>query len=130
MNENEISNLIRLETSKKGGILWRNNCGVFFDATGRPVRYGLNNESKKINSHMKSSDLIGIQPIIITEKDYGKVYGVFTAIEVKNDKWSFNTANKKEVAQSKFLEQIQKLGGIAYFSNSKEQFTYDGKKIK
>jgi len=130
MNETEITNLIRLEASRKGGVLWRNNCGVFFDATGRPVRYGLNNESKKINTLMKSSDLVGIQPRIITEEDYGKVYGLFTAVEVKKENWKFNIKNKHEAAQARFLRLIYGLGGVAYFTDGGKRFDFEGKEIK
>ena len=39
--------------------MWRNNVGVLVDATGRPLRYGLANDSKALNTVLKSGDLIG-----------------------------------------------------------------------
>jgi hypothetical protein len=102
-------NLIRIEASKHGAILWRNNSGAMPDATGRWVRYGLANDSKLINSRVKSSDLIGITK-----------NGRFLAIEVKKSGWRY-TGTKAEVAQKRFLDLVNKKGGVAFFcDNSKK----------
>ena len=66
-DEEQIKQEIRLAAGEHPDItLWRNNSGAFKDQTGRMVRFGLGNDSAKINKHMKSSDLIGFQTITIT----------------------------------------------------------------
>ena len=52
---------IRLEAAKQGILLWRNNVGAVKTSDGRMIRFGLANDSHKMNQHIKSSDLIGIQ---------------------------------------------------------------------
>lgn len=59
MTESDVQNLVRLEYARRGWHLWRNNVGVLIDAKGRPVRYGLANDSKALNAVLKSGDLIG-----------------------------------------------------------------------
>ena len=55
---------VLLEAPRVGARLWRNNVGACEDKTGRIIRYGLANESKQQNAICKSSDLIGIKPIL------------------------------------------------------------------
>lgn len=86
MKESNIQQLIRLEASKLGCTLWRNNSGMLPDARGIPVRYGLCNGS---------SDLIGIYQ------------GRFVAIEVKQPK------KKPTEAQINFIYFVRNKGGIA-----------------
>lgn len=117
MSEASIQQRLRLWASKRGVRLWRNNVGVLKDERGVPVRYGLANESKAMNQNIKSSDLIGITPVTVTPDMVGKTLGVFTAYECKAEDWSYR-ANKREIAQLKWLELIQSLGGIAQFINS------------
>ena len=114
--ERDIINTIRLKASEYGVVLWRNNIGVAMDGYGRAVRYGLANESSRLNSVIKSSDLIGITPVFINEQMVGKQLGVFTAIEVKLPGWCYNPNNDREVAQNRFIEIIKRKGGIAFFS--------------
>lgn len=52
-NEATVQSLVRLEASRKGCRLWRNNVGVLQDINGRPVRYGLANDSKQLNENFK-----------------------------------------------------------------------------
>ena len=97
-------NNVRLLASQAGARLWRNNVGVLKDERGVPVRYGLANESSKINSVLKSSDLVGIS-----------ADGQFMAREVKAPGWYY-TGTKRESAQLNFIELINKLGGDAKFT--------------
>lgn len=46
--EDAAQQAIRVEASKKGMRLWRNNVGACQDHTGRFIRYGLANDSKKL----------------------------------------------------------------------------------
>ena len=55
------SSAIRLEATAKGVRLFRNNVGALPSSEGQLVRYGLANESKRMNQHLKSSDFIGIR---------------------------------------------------------------------
>jgi hypothetical protein len=86
MKESNIQQLIRLEASRLGCILWRNNTGMLRNDKGTPVRYGLCEGS---------SDLIGIYK------------GRFVAIEVKQPK------KKPTCAQINFLLQVRENGGIS-----------------
>jgi hypothetical protein len=115
-SEAAISNTVRLEASYKGGRLWRNNVGACEDKRGRLIRYGLANDSKVLNKVLKSSDLIGINPVLITYDMVGSTIGQFVAREVKSGDWSFSFTDREE-AQMNFLELVISLGGDACFCN-------------
>jgi len=106
---------IRLEASRRGLYLWRNNSGALYDKDGRLVRYGLGNESSKLNKEIKSSDLIGLFPYIIRPQDVGRTVGIFTAIEVKAPGWRA-PSNPREEAQARFIALVEKLGGFGQFA--------------
>jgi len=110
-----VQQAIRLESSRRGMRLWRNNNGACVDDTGRLVRYGLGNDSSKVNSYIKSSDLIGITPVQVN----GRTLGIFTAIEVKRGGWKFK-GTAREKAQLAWLELVTVLGGIGKFAASVE----------
>ncbi len=116
-SEAAIQNLVRLEASSKGLRVWRNNVGVLMDERGIPVRYGLANDSKQMNTHIKSSDLIGIRPVRILPCMVGSVIGQFVAREVKRANWKY-TGTARELAQLRYLELVVSLGGDGAFANS------------
>ena len=89
MTETDIQNLIKLEASRLGIRLWRNNVGALFDSNGRCLRYGLANDSASLNAVIKSSDLIGIN-------------------------WIYKNTDR-EKAQKAFIDLINSLGGDAMF---------------
>jgi hypothetical protein len=95
------------------GRLWRNNVGVLFDERGTPIRYGLANDSRRVNEKIKSSDLIGITPLTFG----GVTVGVFTAIEAKRSSWKYK-GTARETAQLKYLNLVRGLGGIGTFAAS------------
>ena len=99
----------RLTAAKRGARLWRNNVGVAQDDSGRVIRYGLANESAQMNRIIKSSDLIGITPVICP---CGHRYGVFTAEECKAPGWHLTPGDKRGQAQAAFIRLIISLGGI------------------
>lgn len=116
-SEAAVQNEIRLEASKAGLRLWRNNVGAIKDERGVPVRYGLCNDNAQLNASLKSSDLIGIRPVLIQPHHVGTVIGQFVAREVKAPTWRY-TATTREMAQLRFLELVTSLGGDACFANS------------
>lgn len=116
--EGVVQSKIRLEASKKGMRLFRNNVGVALDENGiRCLRYGLANDSAKLNEIIKSSDLIGIRKVLITEEMVGCVIGQFVAREIKRGGWVYS-ATERERAQLNFLELILSFGGDAGFATS------------
>lgn len=105
---------VRLEAPRKGVMLWRNNTGAMQDATGRVVRYGLCNDSKALNEKIKSGDLVGIRPIMISPDMIGYTFGQFVSREVKAPGWHF-TGTDRETAQLKWIQLIASRGGDAAF---------------
>lgn len=116
LSEKELQNIIRLEASRKGIHLWRNNSGAAYMRDGRLLRYGLANDSGILNESIKSSDLVGIKPVIITENMIGRMIGQFISVEIKNSEWRY-TGTKPEIAQKRWIDLIISLGGEAGFIN-------------
>jgi len=114
-SEAAVQNRIRLEASRVGARVWRNNVGAMLTEDGSFVRYGLANDSQQMNARIKSSDLIGLKPVLITPEHIGQVLGVFVAREVKPGGWRY-TGTPRELAQLRFLELVASLGGDACFA--------------
>jgi hypothetical protein len=113
-SETGVQKRERLRAAHAGGILWRNNVGVLTNDRGTPVRYGLANDSKAMNKKIKSSDLIGITPIVVTPAMVGTRVGIFTAKETKAPGWHY-TGTEREQAQCKYLDIVIAAGGIGGF---------------
>lgn len=116
MKENPVAQRVQLEWANLGGLPMRNNVGACEDATGRFIRYGLMNESAKMNAQIKSSDYIGITPTLITPQMVGYYLGVFTAIETKASDWKFSQADQRAVAQARFHDIVRAHCGFAGFA--------------
>lgn len=116
-----------IEAPSKGVFLWRNNVGAgslykdtdLCDACRmstqhkkRPVRWGLANDSPKVNKVIKSADLIGIRPILITADMVGKRVGQFVSRECKREDWTY-TGDERELAQLAWATIINDNGGDA-----------------
>ena len=106
---------IRLEASELGARLWRNNVGATYTPNGQFIRYGLANDSAATNKTIKSADLIGIRPILITPQHVGLTIGQFVSREVKAPNWRYS-GNERELAQLRWAELILSLGGDACFT--------------
>lgn len=106
---------IRLEASEVGARLWRNNVGATYTPNGQFIRYGLANDSPATNKNIKSADLIGIRPILITPDHVGQIIGQFISREVKAPNWRYS-GNERELAQLRWAELILSLGGDACFT--------------
>ena len=126
ISEAAVQQRIRLGAFKRGDALWRNNNGATFDEDGRLIRYGLCNDSKAMNDKLKSSDLIGITPHLVTVQDVGSTVGIFTSIEVKKTGWAFR-GSFREQAQLNWIQLVKKLGGRAQFATSAEEVYKDGR---
>lgn len=118
-SETAVQNHIRFQEAEKGRLLFRNNVGAAFDERGNFFRYGLANETKAQNEALKSADLIGIRPTIITPDLIGKTIGQFMSIEVKKPGWKFR-GTKREKAQMAWATLIKKHGGHATITTSGE----------
>lgn len=114
-SESAIQSKVRLDAAKSGMLLWRNNVGALMDDTGRMLRYGLCNDTKELNKKIKSSDLIGINEVLITPQHVGTIMGQFVAREVKEYGWRY-TGDQHEVAQAKFGQIVIAKGGDFKFT--------------
>ena len=122
MKETPVQQRVRLEAGYSDIMLWRNNVGVLPDRDGRPVRFGLANESAKQNAEFKSSDLIGIYPMLITPAMVGQRVGVFIAPETKHTDWHMTPSDAHAKAQLAFHDVVRQYGGRAGFVRSAEEF--------
>lgn len=114
LSEAAVQQQVRLKASKLGMRLWRNNNGAAYDQDGRMIRYGLANDSAALSKQIKSHDLIGITPHVVTQADVGGTLGIFTSLEVKRSDWKYK-GTEREVAQRRWLEVIISFGGISKF---------------
>lgn len=98
-----------LKAFQMGFALWRNNSGVAREEH-RHIRFGLGNDSAKLNKKWKSGDLVGVGP-----------NGRFLMVEMKKPGWKWR-GTEREVAQANAINQVNNLGGIAFFCTSAEEF--------
>jgi hypothetical protein len=110
-----VQSVVRLEAPHKGVTLFRNNVGVLPNPeTGVPVRYGLANDSKRLNETVKSGDLIGWRRVLITPEHVGSVIAQFMSRECKRPGWTY-TGTERELAQRKWALAVIAGGGDASF---------------
>ena len=116
-SETLVQSRVRLEASRKGLKLWRNNVGAIKDERGIPVRFGLANDTKKLNEKIKSGDLIGWRPVLITPAHVGSTLAQFVSRECKKPAWTY-TGTAHEVAQLRWIQAVIADGGDAKFCNA------------
>jgi hypothetical protein len=119
-SEGATQQRIRMLAAQNGTPLLRNNSGACMDSTGRMIRYGLGNDSSKLNAAFKSSDLIGIYPVVITPELLGRTLGLFFAVEVKAPGWKFRESDERAVAQKNFGDWVTNHGGLFRFATKTE----------
>lgn len=116
----------RFDIAKQGAMSFRNNvgatpakvpvtcpaCGFRHTLKQTPIRYGLANDSQKLNKSIKSSDLILAIPRVITPQMVGTTIAQFGVVECKRPGWKYSD----EVEQLAWLELIFSIGGFAKFS--------------
>jgi hypothetical protein len=117
LSESAVLNLVRLEASQAGCRLWRNNVGATYTENGSFIRYGLANDSAKLNAVIKSADLIGIRPVKITAEMVGRTIGQFMSREIKSSDWKY-TGTDRERAQLEWGMLVLSLGGNACFATN------------
>lgn len=115
-SEAAVQASVRLEASRKGMRLWRNNVGAGYSEDGSFLRWGLANDSAHVNRVLKSADLIGVRPRIITAQDVGKLFGQFVSRECKHVGWRY-TGDERETAQLNWAALVMSLGGDASFAS-------------
>ena len=121
--EDEVQAELRLRIAREGKTtVFRNNSGACEDKTGRVIRYGLANDSVRVNEHIKSHDLIGWTKVIITPEMVGKTVAVFTSIECKRESWTPSESDKRYVAQRRWADAVNEAGGIARFISDADQW--------
>lgn len=121
---------IRFKVARMGGLLWRNNVGATkaktihhcprchfdFEQRNQPVRYGLCNESVQQNDAIKSADLIGVMPVLITPEMVGTKIGQFISVEAKRPDWTYNPNDPHTAAQAAWAALVLRYYGYAAFS--------------
>lgn len=111
-SESRQQSLVRLEAASKGVYLFRNNVGAGTLDNGSFVRWGLANDSEKVNAVVKSGDLIGWRSKLITAADVGSVVAQFVSREVKRATWHWTKTPENE-AQLRWAAMVNAHGGDA-----------------
>lgn len=121
-SEANVQARVRLEAARKGVHLWRNNSGAGSVVNPKQlcprckplartfIRWGLGNDSSRINEVVKSADLIGWRPRIITFDDVGKTIAQFVSRECKREDWRYS-GTPEEAAQNRWHALVLRDGG-------------------
>lgn len=115
VTETAVQAAVRLEYARRGYRLWRNNSGALLDKRGIPVRFGLGNDSSTLNAAIKSSDLIGWRPLVITPAMVGGTVAQFVSLECKTPGWRLTPGDQRGQAQKRWLDLVLADGGEAQF---------------
>ena len=121
MSESAILTDIRLAATRLGWRLYRNNRGAGKLENGSFIRWGLCNESAAVGSHVRSADLIGIRPVVITQAMVGQTIGQFVSVEVKAPGWKPSPNDTHDRAQRRWADLINGMGGYAVIVNNVDE---------
>lgn len=114
-DEAYVQSKVRLDAARAGHWLGRNNVGAGKVNGNGFMRWGLANDSEKVNEQVKSGDLIGIYRLLITPDMVGTVVGQFWSLECKRYGWSYS-GTPREVAQANWAALVVANGGRASFT--------------
>lgn len=126
-SESGNQNHIRRVLHERGVRLFRNNRGALLDKRGKPVRFGLANDTVAEGEALKSADLIGWDVVLITPDMVGTFISRTYSVEVKPHGWKppgvgpIKDARGKLTAYGHYLGQkawadlVNREGGIAGF---------------
>lgn len=114
-SEEAVQAQVRLEGAQKGVKLFRNNVGALLDTRGVPVRYGLANDTEKLNKVLKSADLIGWRSQLVEPHHVGQIWARFTSREIKEQGWVY-TGREREPAQLAWAMMVCSAGGDGGFA--------------
>jgi len=121
VSESNIQAKIRLQAARDGVWLMKNSSGALKNANGRMIRFGLGHDSAVVNKQLKSSDLVGIIPLLIEQRHVGMTIGRFVAVEVKGPEFRGSAGGDEHVqAQAAWQELVRQWGGAAGFGSSLE----------
>lgn len=112
--EGYVQSQVRLEAPAAGYRLFRNNVGALKDDRGIPIRYGLANDSARLNEKLKSSDLVGWRRLVVTPGMVGQTVAQFVSRECKPTGWTFK-GTTRETAQLAWINLVLAEGGDACF---------------
>lgn len=129
-SETRVQQAVRMEIARRGGLCFRNNvgasptkeqhvcprCTFTFEVRKDALRWGLCNDSARLNAQLKSPDLIGAVPVLITPQMVGQTIGQFRGWEVKREGWEFNPKDPHECAQLAFGTLIEGKGASFEFT--------------
>lgn len=115
-SEAAVQARVRLEATARGERVWRNNVGAGKLEDGSFIRFGLANDSATVNARIKSADLVGIRPVLITQQHVGHTIGQFVSYECKRSGWRY-TGSDREIAQLRWAMLILTMGGDACFKS-------------
>lgn len=119
-SESRVQSEVRIAAPDRGMRLWRNQVGAAKTDAGNFVRFGLANESAGVNALLKSADLIGIEPVLITADMVGQTIGRFLSVECKPE--GFKPDNSpRYIAQLRWAKLVNDAGGRAIIVTSAEQ---------
>lgn len=113
---------VRLAAARDGVTLWRNNVGALKTKEGRLVRFGLANDSAQANDIIKSGDLIGIRPVLITLDHVGTLLGQFVSREAKAPGWRPVPSDERLPAQQAWVNYINARGGDACITDGTDVY--------
>lgn len=115
---------VLLRAAQWGSRLFRNNSGVAYTESGRPVFFGLGNEGVKDDDSFRTPDDVGWTIVTVTPEMVGKKIPVFTCIDSKKVGFvvkSVYSKGTREHGQQKFFDLVTSANGIAGFASTPEQ---------